>query len=1015
MKLFLPRKLYCALIAAISACTSVQAMDASWELVFHDEFSSASFDTDGTLKWNTEGGQWNKIDYVGYDVADWRKYQSRDDALVTPGSNDGVDYVTLKGAYGDYTSQSDQSGTNNTFACGGIFTEKTFTFQYGYMEVRARFESVAGCWPAIWLLPKNSWGWPQSGEIDIMEHINFETQVHQTLHFHNNAGNGNAKVTDRSSISNTNGWHTYGLEWTESGITFYVDGSATNTISASQYTNWPFSNENHEFYLLIDQQIGGSWVGDTQDSTALSTNSADFDIDYVRVFSTPGESSTDLVTWGDGGPVDAEGNALAYTAASATGGDINLATPGNHQLTVNSAVSRILATGSNLQLGSASGTDTINMQDTLVQADSLYITGGKYKISGSAATLDVDTLILDGGSLQVDSRTALSGVKKLYLGMETDTIGSSADRNASLYFTKNQAIGADVTLIDDTKISVYQGNTVEFAGNVSGGAGHTLNMVGVNSNGTATIRFSGAQNTLSRVSMGVAETVNGHTFKGGGQVLDVRFGQGSTTTIGELVTNSPNAVTSSLHVENGATLTVTGNWRNNSDTHVFNVHIETGGTFDIGNGTDAASANNLAGVELTNKGTLNVNKNASLSLHSMLIDASQIDSGRASLNVRGQSNITTLNMNSNTWQAMATLNVLAGAEVNIDTLNVQSGGEVRINVRDAGTTATVQTLNGSTQAVMINADNDCTGTLVVKNTVTNAKALFANHGKAVFEGGVNTTGNLTLRNGAVAQLHGTTNNVAVKFDNANAVLETAGDYANGAVVSGSGTVRKSDAGHAQVTTAADFSGSVEVRAGSMTVTGSASYASVMAQNALTFKGMNAGLQVQDLSISGYGVVSVYTNNIAAAANEATLTVSGSMIVGGGGLNANLVLADGAALDFTGSEGLVMGSSITLNGKVVLGENLVNLISSAGFESFTLASSLDGFVTGTETWQIGELRSAGDYFTAADLDMSRYALTYYLADAEDSGSGTLALIIPEPATASLALLALAGMAARRRRE
>lgn len=135
MKLF-RHNLFACLLGLVCFSVPAWGYNSEWELVFNDEFSSSSFDDDGTLTWDTEGGQWNKIAYTDFTPA-WRKYQSRDDSLVVSGQENGTDYVTLKGTYGDYTSVNDHNGTNDTFACGGIFTDQTFSFQYGYVEVRA--------------------------------------------------------------------------------------------------------------------------------------------------------------------------------------------------------------------------------------------------------------------------------------------------------------------------------------------------------------------------------------------------------------------------------------------------------------------------------------------------------------------------------------------------------------------------------------------------------------------------------------------------------------------------------------------------------------------------------------------------------------------------------------------------------------------------------------------------------------------------------------------------------------
>lgn len=285
------------LAASLLSAPSVQADDYTgwqsknpdWGLVFSDDFNGTTLDS----------SKWNKIDYVSWGVSDWRKYQSRDDELVTM-NGDGT--VSLWGKYGDYTSQSDQSGANDTYACGGIFTDKTFTFQYGYVEVRAKFDCAKGAWPAIWMMPTNG-PWPQTGEIDLMEHLNYEGIVHQTLHYNNASGGKATAGTVNASGGSTAyftsqedkaDFHTYGVEWTPDALTFYMDGKATmvKTTEANN-PNWPFNKDNNPYYLLLDMQLGGSWVGeigDIGDGVAMT-------IDYVHVYSQvpePGSAALSL-------------------------------------------------------------------------------------------------------------------------------------------------------------------------------------------------------------------------------------------------------------------------------------------------------------------------------------------------------------------------------------------------------------------------------------------------------------------------------------------------------------------------------------------------------------------------------------------------------------------------------------------------------------------------------------------------------------------------------------------------
>lgn len=247
----------------------------NWELVFSDDFKGRKLNT----------RKWNKIQYVSGKVADWRRYQSRDSELVTVNGNSTV---TLWGKYGDYTSQADPEGREDTFACGGIFTDETFAFQYGYVEVRVKFTCAQGAWPAIWMMPVDGSRWPAKGEIDILEHLNSENLVYQTIHYNNASGKRTSRAVSPSAATFDSprdrlAFHTYGVEWTPEGVTFYMDGKATGAfLTERDNPNWPFSMENNAFYLLLDMQLGGNWVGRI-DRDSLG-DGIGMTIDYVRVY-----------------------------------------------------------------------------------------------------------------------------------------------------------------------------------------------------------------------------------------------------------------------------------------------------------------------------------------------------------------------------------------------------------------------------------------------------------------------------------------------------------------------------------------------------------------------------------------------------------------------------------------------------------------------------------------------------------------------------------------------------------
>lgn len=266
-----------------------------WVLVFEDHFKGRKLDS----------SKWIKVPYVNYQGADWRRYQSQDKKMYSFGGSS----IKLWGRYGNYVTQSNQDAPKETYACGGIKSRGKFAFQYGRVEVKARFNCVQGCWPAIWMMPNSSpGGWPNGGEIDIMEHLNHEDKIYQTIHLP--GGNGKhmsrgisphpkikIKTPRPSRRKNApppiavSEWHVYGVIWTPQSITFTLDGKPTGTINRNISPKWPFSWDNHTFYLIIDQQIGGKWVEGSGakgiDKQTLAKKGAVLEIDYVKVYSSP--------------------------------------------------------------------------------------------------------------------------------------------------------------------------------------------------------------------------------------------------------------------------------------------------------------------------------------------------------------------------------------------------------------------------------------------------------------------------------------------------------------------------------------------------------------------------------------------------------------------------------------------------------------------------------------------------------------------------------------------------------
>ncbi len=158
---------------------------------------------------------------------------------------------------------------------------------YGRVELRAKLPRGKGSWPAIWMLPEDSAGygvgWPDSGEIDLMEHVGYEQgAVHFTVHtaaYNHKLGTQRGASLSIPDAAET--FHVYGMEWTPSFIRFYVDGQTVfqHDNPGTGWQAWPFDKP---FYLILNIACGGDWGGrEGIDNESLPWR---MEVDWVRVY-----------------------------------------------------------------------------------------------------------------------------------------------------------------------------------------------------------------------------------------------------------------------------------------------------------------------------------------------------------------------------------------------------------------------------------------------------------------------------------------------------------------------------------------------------------------------------------------------------------------------------------------------------------------------------------------------------------------------------------------------------------
>ena len=256
------------LVVLLAVCT-VNAADSppGWELVWNDEFDGLALDRS---KWefevNAQGGGNNELQYYLTNNVKVR------DGLLTIEAR--REHYTGPGGTRDYTSAR-------------IRTKRKGDWRCGRFDIRAKLPKGKGMWPAIWMLPTDDryGGWPNSGEIDIMELVGHEpNKVHGTLHYSDPVKGHDYKGTNYALTTGTfaDGFHIFRLAWEPGTMRWYVDGELYQT-----QTNWRTRNKSfpapfdQRFHLLLNLAVGGNWPGQPDATTVFPQAMA---VDYVRVY-----------------------------------------------------------------------------------------------------------------------------------------------------------------------------------------------------------------------------------------------------------------------------------------------------------------------------------------------------------------------------------------------------------------------------------------------------------------------------------------------------------------------------------------------------------------------------------------------------------------------------------------------------------------------------------------------------------------------------------------------------------
>ena len=230
---------------------------ANAQLIWADEFNGSSVNT----------SNW------GYDIGTGGNGWGNNELQYYRSEN-----ATVGGGLLTITARRENFG-GRAYTSARLKTQGKRSWTYGFMEANIKMPVGQGFWPAFWMIGSNfsSVGWPACGELDIMEHVNYEGHIVGSMHW--NGTNGYSLYNGTRSVGVT-GWHKYQLNWNNYSLRWYVDGvlyltgNIGNNINSTEEFHRPF-------FFILNLAVGGVWPGSPNSSTPFP---AQYQIDYVRVY-----------------------------------------------------------------------------------------------------------------------------------------------------------------------------------------------------------------------------------------------------------------------------------------------------------------------------------------------------------------------------------------------------------------------------------------------------------------------------------------------------------------------------------------------------------------------------------------------------------------------------------------------------------------------------------------------------------------------------------------------------------
>ena len=273
------------------------------EVIWEEQFDSVNTDI-----WNVINGDGCPL-LCGFGNQELQYYRPANVYIEEVAGEDGNNAIVLEAM--------EQAFAGKPYTSGKIESEDKLAIRYGLVEVRMNVPDLeVGLWPAFWLLGDSHGtdGWPESGEIDMMEMGH--RQAEKQRQGHPNASNNNyvgsnliwyaqgacagvatcaASMADNTSFNQPyessdsldNRYVIYRMYWDSNSIRFTIED---NEVEYDLYTS-QINLDNGEFgttfrkpfYFIANLAVGGTFTDASNSNEVTAPIPAKAYIDYIKV------------------------------------------------------------------------------------------------------------------------------------------------------------------------------------------------------------------------------------------------------------------------------------------------------------------------------------------------------------------------------------------------------------------------------------------------------------------------------------------------------------------------------------------------------------------------------------------------------------------------------------------------------------------------------------------------------------------------------------------------------------